>query len=76
MDLAMQVNKQTKNRMGMRFIPYADAYGTGFEDVHRRIPDMSKCWGLISWQPKVKLETTIQHVIDYQRAELLKQEAT
>lgn len=45
------------------FVPYEDAYGIGFEDVRRRIPDTSKLTKLTGWIPQHNLEETLVSVI-------------
>ena len=48
----------------IRFVPYADAYAPGFEDMRRRAPDTSKLYALTGWTPAVPLAETIQRVAD------------
>jgi UDP-glucose 4-epimerase len=48
----------------LRFIPYEQAYTTGFEDMRRRVPDTKKIHQLIGWQPKYGLRKILQDVID------------
>ena len=48
----------------IRFVPYADAYAPGFEDMRRRVPDTSKLHALTGWTPAVPLAETIQRVAD------------
>ena len=48
-------------------IPYDQAYEAGFEDMPRRVPDISKIRGLVGYEPKVQLEETLRRVIDYVR---------
>jgi UDP-glucose 4-epimerase len=46
------------------FIPYEQAYEAGFEDMQRRLPDISKLKALIGWEPRISLEQTLARVID------------
>jgi UDP-glucose 4-epimerase len=48
---------------GIVFVPYEDAYETGFEDMHRRVPSIAKIGAYIGWQPVCALEETLQDVI-------------
>jgi len=48
-------------------IPYEEAYDPGFEDMPRRVPDLSKLSAAIGYQPKVQLNEIIQRVVDSQR---------
>lgn len=47
------------------FVPYEEAYEAGFEDMRRRVPDISKIRAMIGWEPQVPLEETLQRVIAY-----------
>ncbi len=51
-------------------IPYAQAYEPGFEDMRRRVPDISKIKATIGWEPKIPLSATLAQVIEYTRATL------
>ena len=56
--------------LGKRNIPYDDAYEPGFEDMRRRVPDVTKVRRLIGWEPRVPLEETLRQVIAYEQAKL------
>jgi UDP-glucose 4-epimerase len=45
------------------FIDYEHAYGLGFQDMMRRVPDISKVNDIIGWKPQITLEETLQRVI-------------
>ena len=49
------------------FVPYEQAYETGFEDMRRRIPDTSKIRRAIDWEPHVDLDGILQSVIAHAR---------
>ncbi len=51
----------------IRFVPYDQAYELGFEDMPRRVPDISKLNALIGYEPKVGLEEIICRVIQHAR---------
>jgi UDP-glucose 4-epimerase len=61
-ELALKVIKQTKSTSTIKFIPYSDAYPTGFEDMQRRVPDISKIKKAVNWEPKHSLESIIDGV--------------
>jgi UDP-glucose 4-epimerase len=46
----------------IRYVPYEQAYGAGFEDVQRRFPDTSRIKALIDWEPRIPLEETLRRV--------------
>lgn len=64
-DLAYKVKEMAKSRSPIHYIPYEQAYGKGFEDMPRRVPDISKIQRYIDWEPRVQLNEIIQRVIDY-----------
>ena len=49
------------------FVPYAEAYAEGFEDMLRRVPDISKIRQATGWHPTIPLDETLQQVIDFYR---------
>ena len=61
-DLAAKVIEQTKSTSSIRFIPYSEAYPAGFEDMRRRVPDISKIKKSIGWEPFYTLDSIINSV--------------
>jgi UDP-glucose 4-epimerase len=61
-ELATKIVSQTKSTSTIKFIPYSDAYPAGFEDMQRRVPDISKIKKEIDWEPKHSLDTIIDSV--------------
>lgn len=47
------------------FVPYDEAYETGFEDMRRRVPDTSKVRALLGWEPEIGLDETLQRIINF-----------
>ena len=66
-DLAEQVKAMAGSDSPIRFVPYDQAYEAGFEDMPRRVPDISKLNALIGYDPKVGLEEIIRRVIEHAR---------
>ena len=64
-ELAQKVVSQTHSSSRVELIPYAEAYGTGFEDMQRRVPDISKINGAIGWKPEISLEGIIDDVASF-----------
>ena len=58
-DLAQKVIAQTNSKSELQYIPYKEAYGAGFEDMQRRVPDLTKIKNLTGWQPKRDLTQII-----------------
>ena len=61
-ELATKVIAQTGSASAIRHIPYSDAYPSGFEDMQRRVPDISKIMKAINWEPKHSLDSIIDSV--------------
>jgi UDP-glucose 4-epimerase len=66
LDLAGRIIEMTGSRSDISLVPYAEAYAEGFEDMYRRVPDITKVQSLIDWRPSRTLENIIQDVIDCQ----------
>jgi UDP-glucose 4-epimerase len=49
-------------------VPYEEAYGEGFEDMRRRVPDMSKLGDLLGWAPTLALQDILFDVVESYRA--------
>jgi len=62
-ELAERVKASTGSASPIVTIPYDQAYESGFEDMPRRVPDISKVRALIGFEPKVKLDETLRLVI-------------
>jgi UDP-glucose 4-epimerase len=69
-ELAEKVKSLTGSDSSIVFTPYDQAYEEGFEDMLRRVPDLSKIHKLIEYRPTVDLDEILESVIDYQRSEL------
>ena len=66
-DLARRVKTLTGSTSDIVYIPYEQAYGEGFEDMPRRVPDIAKIHGLIGYRPRKSLDAILESVIDYFR---------
>ena len=64
-DLAKKVIQVTKSSSKIEFKPYAEAYGDGFEDLERRVPDISKISKDLGWAPKKDLGQIIEDIAQY-----------
>lgn len=65
-DLARKVIELTGTTAGITRMSYEDAYGPGYEDLQRRVPDCARARELIGFQPARSLEDIIRAVIDEQ----------
>jgi UDP-glucose 4-epimerase len=66
--LAGTVKAMTGSASEIRLVPYAEAYGPGFEDMMRRVPDVSRLAAATGFRPGTPLETIIADVIAEKRA--------
>jgi len=62
--LAEKINELTGNEAGIEFIPYSKAYGKGFEDMSRRIPDISKAEKFIDFKVTTQIDEILKRVIE------------
>jgi UDP-glucose 4-epimerase len=65
--LAERVRELSGSNSPIKFIPYDEAYESGFEDMPRRVPDLTKVEGLIGYHPVNTLDDILEQVIDYFR---------
>lgn len=70
LDVARRIKAMTGSASEIQFIPYSEAYELGFEDMERRVPDITKIAGLVGFQPTVKLDGILEQVIAHERAAL------
>ena len=64
-DLAQRVKARTGSKSEIVRVPYDQAYGEGFEDMPRRVPDLSRVRALTGYEPKVHLDEILDRVIEY-----------
>ena len=67
LQLAERVKALSGSKSAVRMIPYDQAYESGFEDMPRRLPDLSRVRSLIGYEPKNDLDNILTQVIDYFR---------
>lgn len=60
--LAQRAIDLTGSRSDVRFVPYDEVYGAGFEDMQRRVPNLAKANRLIGYQPTRTLDDIINDV--------------
>jgi len=65
LDLARRVKAKTGSRSEIVMVPYDQAYEEGFEDMPRRVPDLSRIRALTGYQPQVHLDEILDRVIAY-----------
>jgi UDP-glucose 4-epimerase len=65
--LAERIRELSGSTSIIKFIPYDQAYESGFEDMPRRVPALAKVEGLIGYKPVHQLDAILTQVIDYFR---------
>jgi nucleoside-diphosphate-sugar epimerase len=71
LELARRIKALIGSQSRVVFKPYDEAYEEGFEDMMRRVPDISKIHALIGYQPRRGLDAILESVIDYHRLRML-----
>jgi UDP-glucose 4-epimerase len=61
-DLAKEIIKQTGSSSEIKHVAYEDAYGPGFEDMERRVPNIDLIQELVGWTPKRDLTSIINDI--------------
>jgi len=64
-ELAKKIKTKTKSKSKLDYIKYEDAYEEGFEDMRRRVPDLTKIKNLIGYKPRYSLDDILDKVIEY-----------
>jgi len=62
MELAKKVIEITGSKSSIEKIAYEQAYPEGFEDMQRRVPDISKIKQVLGWEPKINLDQIIKDI--------------
>jgi UDP-glucose 4-epimerase len=63
LNLAKLIIERTGSKSDIVFIKYDDAYAVGYEDMARRVPDITKLTSLTGWVPKLDIKTIIDDTI-------------
>lgn len=64
-ELALKVIERTGSQSKLISIPFDQAYGAGFEDMQRRVPDISKVKAKLGWEPSHSLDSIIDSVAQF-----------
>lgn len=62
--LAHRVKAVTESSSPIVYVPYDQAYAPGFEDMRRRVPDISRIQALLGWTPRIPLDETLARIRD------------
>ena len=64
-DLAKKIIEQTNSKSEIVYVPYEEAYGDGFEDMERRVPNIELIKSLVGWEPKRDLSSMITDIANF-----------
>lgn len=65
LSLARKIQKLTRSKSKIEFVPYEKAYDKGFEDMRHREPDISRIKALIGFSPKVRIDELLKRTIEH-----------
>jgi UDP-glucose 4-epimerase len=65
LELAKRVRSRASSKSEIDLVPYEKAYEEGFEDMQRRVPDLSKLRALTGYEPQVPLDEILDRVVEY-----------
>ncbi len=65
MELGKKIIEMTGSKSNIETIPYEKAYPEGFEDMQRRVPDISKIKRVLGWEPKIQLDQIIKDIVAF-----------
>ncbi|RMF97033.1 MAG: NAD-dependent epimerase/dehydratase family protein [Planctomycetota bacterium] len=66
-ELAERIRDMTGSESEIRYIPYEEAFGSGFEDMLRRVPDLTKVREAVGYKPQYTLDDILREVIAWMR---------
>ena len=61
-DLAKKIISETGSKSAVVYVPYDEAYGDGFEDMERRVPNIELINALVGWKPRRDLSSMIADI--------------
>jgi UDP-glucose 4-epimerase len=64
-DLAKKIIEETNSKSDIVYVPYEEAYGDGFEDMERRVPNIELIKSLVGWEPKRDLSNMITDIANF-----------
>jgi UDP-glucose 4-epimerase len=74
-ELAERIKRMTGSSSPITHVPYEEAYQEGFEDMERRVPDISKIAALVGYRNTCTLDEILARVIEYERGQMVHQTA-
>ena len=65
--LAERIRALAGSSSPIRYVPYDEAYESGFEDMPRRVPDLTKARAMIGYKPRLGLDDILVQIIEHFR---------
>ncbi len=63
LELAQHIRKMCESKSEIEFVPYEKVYGSSFEDMRRRVPDLRKISRFVGYRPQLSLDRLLEHTI-------------
>jgi UDP-glucose 4-epimerase len=70
LDLAQRIKQLTDSDSPIEFVPYKEAYGEGYEDMQRRVPDLARTREVLQFTPKTDLDDGLLKTIQWHIEEI------
>lgn len=70
LELAEMIRRKINPAVRIDVIPYDKAYEAGFEDMRRRVPDLSKIKSLMGYTPTLNTEQIVDKVVEFYRSKV------
>jgi UDP-glucose 4-epimerase len=67
--LAEEIIRRINPELAINYLPYSRAYGDDFEDVRRRVPDVTRLAETIGMKPRMSLGAILDDIVQWKRAE-------
>lgn len=69
-ELALKIKSLSHSSSEITYFPYSEAYGQGYEDMQKRVPNISKAKQTLNYHPSVMLEAGLLRTIEWYRQDL------
>ena len=63
LELAERIRKVCDSKSEIEFVPYEKVYGSSFEDMRRRVPDLRKINRFVGYQPEISLDRLLEMTV-------------
>jgi UDP-glucose 4-epimerase len=67
LELAERIRTVTNSTSDVSLVPYADVYAQSFEDIRRRVPDLTKIESVVGYRPEIGLDALLARIVEHER---------